>query len=115
MKYQFFSGHKYFITYSLDDEVILSFDNKIKDVLLEQLEKAAQSTNTQIEPFSILNNHLHLIANTAEDSIPKEFLRRFAGASSRMINSYLKREGTLWKKYYGWAVFNDHAYFNIFA
>lgn len=115
MKYQFFHGCKYFITYSLADKTTLSFDNAIKNIVLKNLKNSAQLTNIQIEPFAILDNHVHLIANSQEAPVSKKFLKHFAGISLRKVNLYLNREGALWNKYYGWAIFDEHAYFNILA
>jgi putative transposase len=114
MKYQFYLHNKYFITYSIDKKGLF-FDEQMKKIIMTQLFKTAKSTDTEIEPYAILNNHLHFIASSQEKSISKIFLKNFAGASSHEINKYLNQNGKLWDKYYGWAIFNEKAYFNILA
>ncbi|MBT5338101.1 hypothetical protein HN858_03705 [Candidatus Falkowbacteria bacterium] len=115
LKYQFYPERKYFITYSLTDQIIVKFDDPLKEIILNQFNKAAKNNNVNIEYFAILNNHLHLIIDCEEQKQRKKFLKDLAGASARLINIQTNREGQLWKKYYAWAIFDELAYANISA
>lgn len=109
-KYQFFPDYKYFITYSSNHPELR---NEQKEIILSELFLAAKETNVLVETFATLNNHVHIIISSTEQSIPKNFLKLFAGRSSIKINRSFGRSGKAWNKYYGWAIFNDKAQSNI--
>lgn len=115
MKYQFSSGYKYFITYSLLPSAGFFFDSVIKEIILNALN--SKKGLIDIEAFSILNNHLHLMLNIAdfEQQTIKNFLKEFTTCSSRLINQHLNKSGANWEHYFGWGIFNEKAYMNILA
>lgn len=113
MKYQLNDSCKYFITYGVSDRKNICFDALQKEIINTQLFVSAEETDIIIDAFAILNNHLHFIISCAEQPQRKEFLKLFAGRSSRFINETLGREGILWDKYYAWGLFIEKAYFNV--
>lgn len=113
MKYQFAPGYKYFITYSQHPSAYFTFNDNIKEIILNSLIK--KKGPIDIEVFSILDNHVHLLLDiiNIKQSEAKKFLKDFATTSSHLINQHLNKKGANWEHYFGRGIFSAAAYYNI--
>ncbi len=69
-----------------------------------------ESESVVLRSVVIMPNHAHLLVTLGEMKIG-DYMNALKGATSRLINSYLKREGALWQRDYFDRIIRDERHY----
>lgn len=86
-----------------------------KQIIKNQIAKAIKKFHLHNYAYSIVSNHIHqLFFLENRDDLPK-IVQIIQGGSAYMLNKFLRREASLWGRYYNRIIWSPdkHAIFNV--
>jgi putative transposase len=86
-------------------------DDDDRSHLLHAIVKSANENGTEINSFSLMTTHYHLIVTPTSDTSLEKTMQSIGISHTRFFNRKYGRTGTLWNERYGAASLEDERYF----
>ena len=89
----------YYMTATVVEWLPIFTDASIRQILIDALNFAILERKLVIYGYCIMNNHIHLIANTEEPYLLMDIMRNFKRYTSRKISLAMLAKSDEWSKY----------------
>jgi len=89
--------HYYFVTVVTRDRIPYFTDFYLARVLINSMRHFHEQNLISSLSWVLMPDHLHWLFQLADELDLSEFVRRFKGKSSRLLNQHLGRQGNFWQ------------------